>query len=99
MSVYNPVDYAFNSMAAKKYGINGAMILNRIIWSMNIHSQQGDEKFLIDGKWWMYDTYTAIAKHFEGLIAKNTVRDKIQQFEKDGLLESDQKDKGANGIP
>jgi len=90
MKIDNSVDYSFNRNVAKTYGLHGAMILNRIVWSVNMHIERDDQQYFIDGEWWMYDTYESIANHFDGLIAKTTIRDKIQKFEKDNLLISRQ---------
>jgi len=85
MAYANLVDYSFNKTVAQKYGVNGAMILNRIVWSLNTHVEK-DDRFFIDGTWWMYDTYDSIAAHFDGFISKSSVKEKIRKFEADGLL-------------
>lgn len=84
----NSVTHAFNINAAKKYGINGALLLNRIVWSIKVHSESNDKRFFIDGNWWMFDTAKSLAKHFHNLISEKTVRRSLKAFEDDGLLSS-----------
>ena len=64
----NRIDYGFSKEVALKFGINSAMILNRMIWSINIHEQNNESRFFIDDRWWMYDSFAALTKHFDGLF-------------------------------
>lgn len=89
MLVSNSVDYGFSHAIAYKYGIPQAMILNRIIWSINYHYENEDkyrESYYLDDLWWMDDSCEAIARHFGGLFSAVTVRRAIKCFEGDGLL-------------
>ncbi len=89
MLFMNHVHYAFSGAVAHKYGIQAAMVLNRIIWAINFHEEKKKEyriKYFVDDRWWMDDTYESLANHFNGLIGHSTIKRYILQFEKDGLL-------------
>ena len=90
----NTVNYGFNHNAAAKYGIPGAMILNRIVWSQNYHMENKDEYYFKEGRWWVCNTYESIAEHYRGLISRSTIQTKILAFEKDSLVISKQMAKG-----
>ena len=86
----NTVNYGFNHNAAEKYGITGAMILNRIVWSQNYHMENREEYYFKEGRWWVCNTYESIAEHYRGLICVSTIKTKIRKFENDGLIISKQ---------
>lgn len=59
MGLFLPGDRSFvvfDAELADKLGINAAIILSRIIWSIEKHITANDRAFFIDGRWWMYDT-------------------------------------------
>ena len=41
---------------AEKVGLNSAIILNRIVWSINSHVKKNDKRYFIEGKWWMFSS-------------------------------------------
>lgn len=85
----NSVNYSFNGKLARKYGVTKALILNRIIWSINSHIEDKknyEERFYLDGRWWMSDTTETIAAHYEGILSHQTIRKSIRELETDGIL-------------
>jgi hypothetical protein len=90
MTIFN---YSLSVNVAKKYGIYQALILERIVFSINYHEKDPknwSQKYYVDGHWWMDDTYEAISNYFEGMIAVPTIKVAIRSFEKDGILISRQ---------
>lgn len=88
MKIENYSDMHFNSNVAKKYSIMAAMVLNRILWSLTFHQNDPDEygRYFIDEKWWMKNTYVALANYFDGLVTQRTIQEIILKFERDGYL-------------
>lgn len=89
MLIRNPTDYGFSQNIAKKCGISAALVLQRIIWSINIHHQKQAKyasTYLIDGQWWMDDTFAALAIHFEGILSLRTIKRAINDLEEIGIL-------------
>lgn len=79
---------AYDAELAEKLGVNVAIILGRIIWSIEKHMETNDAKFFIEDRWWMYDclrnfsTYSGlglkqIKNVFLFLKSKNIVAAKI----------------------
>jgi hypothetical protein len=87
MQINNPVHHSFNADIAREFGINAALILNRIIWSINTHINK-DKSFYIDGDWYMYDSVKAISDYFVGIMSESSVKRAIAKLEKEGLLKS-----------
>lgn len=82
----NSIDYGFNQKIAQKYDIKTALVLNRLVWSINIHEQQNQKDFFIDGKWWCYDSAKSIANHFPGILCERSVKSVIAKLKEDRLL-------------
>ncbi len=83
------VDYAFSGAVAYKYGIQAAMVINRIIFAINYHQERAKQygkKYFLEDHWWMDDSHESLSNHFNGLIAAETIRKLIRKMEKDGLL-------------
>lgn len=81
----------FSHAVAMQYGISAAMVLNRIIWSINYHIEKREKyaaEYFIEDQWWMDDTHQNIARHFRGLISERTVRLAVKAFESAGILVS-----------
>lgn len=85
------VDYFLSGAVMQKYGVNAALVLNRIMVSINSHisnAERYEGQYYKDGLWWMSDGYEAISRFFRGAIAAITVKRCIKQLEADGILKS-----------
>ncbi len=63
----NSVNYSLNRKLAIEFGIPAAMVLNRLIWSINYHIENESEGYFRDEKWWTRDTALSLTYHFAGL--------------------------------
>ena len=80
------VDCFFNSQVAKRYGIVGALLLNRISWSMDDHEKKNKkETYFHDDKWWMRDRASDFHAHFN-FICLWTIKTTLKTLEADGIL-------------
>ncbi len=85
--LYNAHSISYH--AANLFGISAALMLNRVIWSIQYHLENADrykDTYFVDGRWWMNDTSQAIANHFGGLISAEYVRKTLRKLEADGVL-------------
>lgn len=72
---------------ARKLGLNPAIILSRIIWSVECHMQDPSPKnkrFFIEDNWYMYESYTAF-QQYSGL-SRYQVTEAIKYLEKLELI-------------
>ncbi len=89
MLISNSVDYAFSRKLAIQFGIPAAMVMNRIIWSINIHAENSakySQEFYEDDNWWMADSMEALQLHFNGIFSLITIKRAIKDLEAAGML-------------
>jgi hypothetical protein len=71
----------YDAELAEKLGVNAAIILSRIIWSIEKHIEHDKkEGFFRDGRWWMYDSIPALIAYSklgrkQILLVLKTLRD------------------------
>ncbi len=71
----------YNRTVAKNLGLPAAIILARIVWSINDHIKSNDKRFYRQDRWWMYNTkaelmqYSMLSRHQIDLALK-----KLRQY-------------------
>lgn len=81
----------YDSRLADRFGVNEAILLSRMIWSIEKHKDANDTEFFHDGAWWMYDTIPAFMK-YSGLGRKQILNAQAN-LTKEGIIEKGQFDR------
>jgi len=81
-------DLHLHSVVARKYGVSAALVLNRIAWSLKMHSESPNDykRYFINDRWWMCNTYDALVEAFNGVLSKSTINRAILDLEQDDIL-------------
>lgn len=83
----------FDSKIANSLGINIAIILNRINWSINKHSSANDVTFFKEGQWWMYDSVTNLVDFTT--LGRDAVKRSLKKLRELNILQIKQFDLSA----
>ena len=78
----------FDAEVAEKLGINAAIILSRIIWSLEMKATNNETDYFRDGRWWMYDSVPALCRY--STLGRDTVKRTIAHLRGLKIIESTQ---------
>ncbi len=80
-------DCYFSSIIAEEFGIPAALVLNRIMWSIETHENRNQNDFFVNNRWWMYDTAKSFQAEFD-FLSLSTIERAIKSLEQSGLIDS-----------
>src|SRR3990167_6776588 len=76
----------YDNRLAERFGVNEAIILSRMIWSIETHKDAEDLEFFHDGTWWMYDTIPAFMKYSQ--LGRKQVLNVLANLRKEKIIET-----------
>lgn len=78
----------YDSEVAEKLGVNVAIILSRIIWSLEKHMTASDMAYFREGRWWMYDSIPALIAYSK--LGRKQILLVLKTLREGGIIESEQ---------
>lgn len=86
--------HSFNHNLAIDLGLNAALILNYLSWSITYHEDNREtyeKNYFFEGKWWTKSPIKGIKNHFSGIISDSTIKTAISKLKEVGLVISTRK--------
>ena len=77
--------YAFNKNIAKKYGVNEAILIHRLVFY--IEKNMANNKHFYDGNFWIYNSRKAWTELFD-FYSENQIRTILQNLIKKGAVKT-----------
>jgi hypothetical protein len=71
---------------AEKLGVNAAVVLSRIIWSLEKAMEADNRKHFRDGSWWMYDSVTNLQKY--SALGRSKIKLVIEHLRNLGIIQT-----------
>lgn len=81
----------YDSQIAEALGVNAAIILSRIIWSISGHIEKNKTEFEKNGRWWMYDTRAELANYSR--LTDKQIKSVLTLLREKKIIETGQFDK------
>ena len=81
----------YDRRLAERFGINEAILLGRMIWSIEGHRDTENPEFFHDGQYWMYDTIPALMKYSQ--LGRKQILNALANLSKEKIIEKGQFDR------